>query len=103
MEKTKLQVPEIVVARYEELCDLLTNRAIDGAHVSARDLAEYMRVDVAYLRGVIRTGKLPYGFSPESGRAVSYIGVLPMFMYETQGALATMMRMQWEAEMKNGE
>ena len=96
MEQTKLQVPEIIVSRYTELCDLLTTKAVDGAHVSARDLADYLRVDIAYLRSIIHTGKLPYGFSPESGRAVSYIGVLPMFMYETQGVLMTMMNKERE-------
>ena len=88
----KLEVPEIVLRRYTELCELLSTKAIDGAHISARDLADYLRVDKTYLRNVIHTGKLPYGFSPESGRAVSYIGVLPMFMYETQGVLAPIFR-----------
>ncbi len=96
METKTLQVPEIVVSRYTELCELLTDKSIDGARVAARDLANYLRVDVTYLRSIIHTGKLPYGFSPESGRAVSYIGVLPMFMYETQGVLTTMMNLQRE-------
>lgn len=82
----KLEVPQIILDRYDALVDLVENKSVDG-HVPAIELAKYYGVGVDYLRGVIQTGRLPYAFAPESGRSVSYIGILPLFMFETQSGV----------------
>ncbi len=87
MDRNLFEIPSIVTERYGELVDLIENKSVDRAHVAARDLAEYLRVDVNYLRSVIQTGRLPYAFAPQAGRSVSYIGVLPLFLYETQAGV----------------
>ena len=87
MPETRFEIPQIITDRYAALCDLVQNHSIDG-RVKVIDLARYYGCDQNYLADVINTGHAPFAFCPgDKKRAVSYIGVLPLFMFETQGVL----------------
>ena len=55
------EVPTVILARYSELYDLVTNKSVDG-EISAVNLAKYLGKSVPWVRQVIQNGKLPYAF-----------------------------------------
>ncbi len=79
------EVPKVILYRYNELYDLVTNKSIDG-EISAANLAKYLGKSVSWVRQAIQSGKLPYAFGDsDKARNSSYIGVLPFYQFETQG------------------
>lgn len=79
-----LRIPPIIVERYEQLYDLVQNKSKDGK-LPAEVVAKYMGRDVSWFRRAICNGAVPFGFGDgNTGRATSYIGVLPFWQYETQ-------------------
>jgi|GEM_PF-3581298 hypothetical protein len=87
---TNFEIPPLIETRYGELYDLVQNKSVDG-HIDVKQLAEYYRRDKAYIQSCIMSGAMPFAFAPYGGgRAVSQIGILPLYLFETQGSLVRM-------------
>lgn len=79
-----IRIPPIITERYEQLYDLVQNQSKDGK-LEVKLVAEYLGRDVDWLRRALCNGAVPFGFGDgTTGRAVSYIGILPFFQFETQ-------------------
>lgn len=81
------EVPKVILSRYDELYDLVTNKSVDG-EIAAIDLAKYLGKTVSWVRNAAQNGRLPYAFG-DSGKArnSSYIGVLPFYQFETHNQI----------------
>ena len=55
------EIPKVILSRYDELYDLVTNKSVDG-EIAAIDLAKYLGKSVAWVRQAIQNGCLPYAF-----------------------------------------
>lgn len=81
------EIPKVILSRYDELYDLVTNKSVDG-EIAAIDLAKYLGKSVAWVRQTIQNGCLPYAFGDAGKkRNTSYIGVLPLYQFETQNKM----------------
>ena len=86
----KFEIPPLIESRYDELYDLVQNKSVDG-HIDVKQLAEYYHRDRAYIQACIVSGAVPFAFAPYGGgRPVSQIGILPLFLFETQGSFVRM-------------
>ena len=86
------EIPPIILERHAELCDLVQNKSVDY-HIDAKQLAAYYRRDLEYIRNCINTGGIKFAFAPYGGgRAVSQIGVLPLYCFEMQNWILTIVQ-----------
>lgn len=77
-------VPPKVTERFEQLYDLIQNESKDG-RLEAEKVAKYIGRNVDWFRSAINSGTVPFAFaSGKQERATSYIGILPLWQYETQ-------------------
>lgn len=84
MMSETLRIPPIVQERYDQLYDLVQNHSKDG-YLEAAQVAKYLGKNADWFRRAVCNGTVPFAFGdPNTGRACSYIGVLPFWLFETQ-------------------
>lgn len=47
------EIPKVILSRYDELYDLVTNKSVDG-EIAAIDLAKYLGKSVAWVRQAVQ-------------------------------------------------
>lgn len=77
-------VPPKITERYEQLYNLIQNESKNG-RIEAEKVAKYIGRNTDWFRAAIASGTVPFAFaSGKQDRATSYIGILPLWQYETQ-------------------
>lgn len=79
-----INIPPKVTERYEQLYDLIQEKSYDG-RIEAIEVAKYIGRNANWFRAAIASGTVPFAFaSGKQDRATSYIGILPLWQFETQ-------------------
>ena len=91
--------PPIIDELLDRLYDLVQNQSHDG-RLKAVQVADFLGMTTDALRHCIQAGCVPFAFSNgKSGRAESYIPVLPFYSWVTQRNFGiTSLRMQGREE-----
>lgn len=77
-------VPEVILERYNQLCDLVEKS--QNGRLKTSDVAEYLGRNPQWLRQSIKSGNVPFALAGgEGGKTEFYIGILPLFMFELNG------------------
>ena len=84
MEHHPYKIPPAIDDSYIRLYDLVQNRS-DNGRLKAADVADYLGMSVDALRRCIQSGSVPFAFAnSKSGRAESYIPILPFYSWAVQ-------------------
>ena len=83
-----IEVPSIVLAKYDELYDLCQNHHKNGL-LNPKDVAGLLGKDYQWLLNTTYTGDCPFAFGSDKmvGRGSSCFHVLPFCSWMTQGVL----------------
>lgn len=97
--KNHFSDPPIIDELLDQLYDLVQNQSKDG-RLKAVQVANFLGMNTDALRHCIQAGCVPFAFANgKSGRAESYIPVLPFYSWVTQRNFGiTSLRMQGSEE-----